>query len=161
MTGSNWNDFALTVHRQGTPVNRETMWRRDNLVEKPINYKQTTSEILRLFTHHHENLIATRQAPKKLLQALVELIGKCQSLKTAWQGDSLQALVEPISKCQALKTAWQDHSLQALVEIGSKSQALKTTWQCHFLQPLVAKLAECQALKTARKRHSLQALVEP
>ena len=50
------------------------------------------------------------------MQALVELVSKCQALKTAWQGDSLQALIETIGECQALQTAWQGHSFKRLLD---------------------------------------------
>ena len=92
------------------------------------------------------------------LQALVKTVSKCQALKTAGQGQSLQARVETFTKCQAPKTAWQRHSLQAMVETIAKCQALKIAWQGHSLQPLVETVSKCQALKAAWQHHSLQAL---
>ena len=52
------------------------------------------------------------------IQALVEVITKCQALKATWKGHSLKALVEPIAKCQAFKR-WQILANWCIVQLCS------------------------------------------
>ena len=82
-----------------------------------------------------------------MLQTLVEIVAKCQTLKTVGQGHPSQPLVETVAKCQCLKGVGQIHLFQALVETSAKCQSLKITWQIHMFQALVETLVKYQAFK--------------
>ena len=62
-----------------------------------------------------------------------------QALKTAGQAGTLQALFEILPKCQVLQIAWQTHVFQLLVEVLAKSQVLQAAWQSYTVHALVKK----------------------
>lgn len=76
------------------------------------------------------------QATTRLLQALVEVISKRQSLQRTWELNLIQCIVEAIAKVQIIKATWQLHSLQNL-NWALKSELLDAERKVHILQALL------------------------